>query len=75
MNEWTKTAAHIKEKHGLDLNSVELATIVNMADDERIKEYGVIFILVNALKSLSTEDLQKLGRDIASRCGADFTIK
>lgn len=60
--------------HGLTLLDDELNTIAFMADESRLKSAGgVSWILTNALRHLTCDELHNLGDAIAKRSGGTYS--
>jgi hypothetical protein len=71
---WYPLFEHMSKNHGLTLLDDELNTIAFMADESRLKSAGgVAWILVNALRHLTCDELHNLGEAIAKRSGGTYT--
>ena len=67
---WGPLWRHMHEAHGLILLDDECNQIAQACDDARMAAgTPVAMILINALRSLSQEELVTLGEAIADRCG------
>ena len=73
---WYPLFEHMSLEHGLTLLDGELAEIANKADESRLKSRGrsdmVLWILVNALYHLDTEQLHELGEEVSKRSGGKY---
>ncbi len=71
---WYPLFEHMSNEHGLTLGDDELNSIAFMADESRMKSAGgVAWILVNALRHLTCDELHALGDAIAQRSGGTYS--
>jgi hypothetical protein len=71
---WWPLFDHMSKAHGLTLLDDELNTIAFMADESRLKSAGgVSWILTNALRHLTCDELHNLGDAIAKRSGGTYS--
>lgn len=71
---WYPLFEHMSKTHGLTLLDDELNTIAFVADESRLKTSGgVAWILVNALRHLTCDELHALGEEISKRSGGTYT--
>ena len=69
---WRPLFEHMEEQYSIVLTNREMDDIAMIVDKTRMESGGVAMILVNCLRHLSNEEMIKLGKDIADRCGYSF---
>ncbi len=70
---WGPLWRHMHNEHGLILLDDDCNQIAQACDEARMAAgTPVSMILINALRSLSQEELVTLGKAIADRCGHRF---
>jgi hypothetical protein len=71
---WYPLFEHMIRNHALTLLDDELNTIACVADESRLHAAGgVAWILVNALRHLTCDELHDLGEAIAKRSGGTYS--
>ena len=69
---WRPLFEHMEEQYAIVLTEGDMDDIAMIVDKTRMSNGGVAMILVNCLRHLSNEEMIKLGKDIADRCGYSF---
>ncbi len=70
---WPEVNAILRRDFGVALNPAQAEELAQAIAKGRIGDgSGVAFVLVNALKLLSREEMEDLARKIAGKCGGRF---
>jgi hypothetical protein len=70
---WAPLTEHMRSFHGLTITKVEAKLIAHIAEQCSLSECGgVPWLLSNALRHLSREQLNDLGEAIANRSGSVY---